>query len=122
MYFLEVLKTDLDDYDTILISSIFHNHNSEEVENDIILKEYIGNPFKMTDRININTPVRRFVGKNNGDSYSIKILNFYNELLTADFDIIHDNYTKDEMIKFCIDNFHEKDKFIQKVKEGNLLF
>lgn len=72
MYFYDVLKTNMEDLDIILLALLFDD--KDQRSNDYLKKNYTGLPFKYTGVLKVDTPVRRFVGSLQGDKTCRELL------------------------------------------------
>lgn len=72
MYFNDVLKTNMEDLDIILLALLFDD--KDQRDNDYLKKNYSGLPFKYTGVLKVDTPVRRFVASLQGNKECREVL------------------------------------------------
>lgn len=72
MYFQDVLKTNMEDLDIILLALLFDD--KDQRSNDYLKKYYEGLPFKYTGVLKVDTPVRRFVASLQGNKECREVL------------------------------------------------
>lgn len=120
MKFLDILKTDMGDDEILVMSDLFYdeklNRYVTKRHPEYIEKNYLGEDFKFINKINLESPLRQFIGRHAGDQYSVEVLYFLYNIVNSNI-AMHARNSMEANLKFAIEHLEEKDKYLKILKK-----